>query len=102
MAKAPTEIKSLARVHTEPAIKTLVGIMNQKKAPHAARVAAANGLLDRGWGKPAQALQIKGDPDSPVIFNLRLGDGLEPTTIEHVPDSPAEPLKAIAAPDEES
>jgi len=30
----------------------------------------------RGWGKPAQAVQIKGDPDSPVIFNLRLGDGM--------------------------
>ncbi len=26
--------------------------------------------------KPAQALQVQGDPDSPVIFNLRLGDGM--------------------------
>ncbi len=102
MAKAPTEIKSLARAHTGPAINTLAGIMNQKKAPPAARVAAATSLLDRGWGKPAQALQIKGDPDSPVIFNLRLGDGLTPKTIDHVPDDPTEPLVAITYQDEES
>ena len=102
MAKTPTEIKSLARAHTEPAINTLAGIMNQKKAPPAARAAAANSLLDRGWGKPPQALQIKGDPDNPVIFNLRLGDGLIPKTIEHDPDDPTEPLVAITYQDEES
>ncbi len=36
---------------------------------------------DRLDGKPAQAIAIKGDPDSPVVFNLRLGDGLAPKTI---------------------
>lgn len=51
MAKTPTEIKSLARVHTETALKTLAGIMNEPSAPHSARVSAANSLLDRGWGK---------------------------------------------------
>lgn len=55
MAKAPTEIRSLARAHTDSAIKTLAGIMNEPEAPHAARVSAATALLDRGWGKPAQA-----------------------------------------------
>ena len=40
------------------------------------RLSAITAALDRGWGKPAQALQIKGDPDTPVIFNLRLGDGM--------------------------
>ncbi len=39
----------------------------------------------RGWGKPAQAVAITGDPDSPVIFHLRLGDGLAPKVIEHEP-----------------
>ena len=102
MARAPTDVRSLARVHTEPAIKTLVGIMNQKKASDTARIQASNSLLDRGWGKPAQALQIRGDPDSPVIFNLRLGDGLIPQTIEHDPDDPTEPLVAITYQDEES
>ena len=54
MAKATAEIRSLARAHTKTAISALVGIMNQKKAPPAARVSAANALLDRGWGKPTQ------------------------------------------------
>lgn len=56
MAKAPTEIRSLARSHTDAALNTLVGIMNQPEAPHAARVSAAQAVLDRGWGKPAQAI----------------------------------------------
>jgi hypothetical protein len=29
--------------------------MNGKEVPYSARVAAANALLDRGYGKPAQA-----------------------------------------------
>ncbi len=54
MAKTPLEIKSLARAHTHGAIKVLAGIMNEKAAPHSARVAAANALLDRGYGKAPQ------------------------------------------------
>lgn len=54
MAKAPTEIRSLARQHTKSALKVLAGIMNESEAPHSARVAAATALLDRGWGKPDQ------------------------------------------------
>ena len=56
MAKTPTEIRSLARSHTETAINCLVGIMNKYSAPEASRVAAANSLLDRGWGKPTQPI----------------------------------------------
>lgn len=64
MAKTPTQIKSLARSHTETAVNTLVGIMNQHEAPAAARVTAAQALLDRGWGKPTQPLSgdDEGDP----------------------------------------
>jgi len=51
VAKTPTDIKSLARVHTQSAVKTLAGIMNEPSAPPSARVSAAQVLLDRGWGK---------------------------------------------------
>lgn len=34
----------------------LAGIMASPKAPAAARVAAAQALLDRGWGKAPQAI----------------------------------------------
>jgi hypothetical protein len=54
MAKTPTEIKSLARSHTETALRTLHAIMTDKNAPAAARVVASNSLLDRGWGKAEQ------------------------------------------------
>jgi hypothetical protein len=61
VAKTPTQIRSLARSHTESAVNTLVGIMNQAEAPPAARVAAANAILDRGWGKPAQPIDGDGE-----------------------------------------
>jgi hypothetical protein len=67
MSKSPSEIRSLARSHTEKAINTLVGIMSQTKAPAAARVTAASVLLDRGWGKATQIVQ--GDEDGgPIII----------------------------------
>jgi hypothetical protein len=57
MARTLTEIRSLARSHTRSAIKALAGIMQCKDATPAARVSAANAILDRGWGKPPQAVQ---------------------------------------------
>ena len=54
MAKTPTEIRSLARAHTDSAMRVLTGIMNEPTAPHAARVAAAIHVMDRGWGKAVQ------------------------------------------------
>lgn len=69
MAKASVEIRSLARSHTAAAVKVLAGIMNEKKAPAAARVSAAQALLDRGWGKPTQP--VAGDADGAPIQVIR-------------------------------
>ena len=52
-----TEIRSLARSHTRTALNVLVGVMRSTKAPAPARIAAANAILDRGWGKAAQAVE---------------------------------------------
>jgi hypothetical protein len=57
MAKAKADIRSLARSHTESAINVLAGIMNQSNAAPAARVAAAEALLSRGWGKPTTTVE---------------------------------------------
>lgn len=70
MAKSSAEIRSLARAHTEKAINALVGIMSQPKAPAAARVSAAQVLLDRGWGKATQP--ISGDEDNPLRIIQRI------------------------------
>jgi len=56
MPKAITEIRSLARSHTRTALNVLVAVMRNTKATPPARVAAANAILDRGWGKPTQSL----------------------------------------------
>ena len=56
MPKAVTEIRSLARSHTRSALNVLVAVMRNTKATPPARVAAANAILDRGWGKATQSL----------------------------------------------
>jgi Family of unknown function (DUF5681) len=54
--KVMAELKELAREHTAEAIQTLASIMSNPKSTDAARVAAANALLDRGYGKSPQCL----------------------------------------------
>lgn len=56
-SKSLTEIRALARSHTRTAVSVLIRIMRSKDATPAARVSAANALLDRGWGKATQPLE---------------------------------------------
>jgi hypothetical protein len=56
MPKSITEIRSLACSHTRSALNVLVAVMRNTKASPPARVAAANAILDRGWGKATQAI----------------------------------------------
>ena len=86
MARAPTDIRSLARSHTSLAIKILAGIAKDG-TNDGARVAAAVALLDRGWGKPAQAHTYKDDKEISItirkIFEHR--DEEKPLLLEHEP-----------------
>ena len=66
--KVVAEVKELAREHTSEAIETLVSIMTSTKAAPAARVSAANALLDRGYGRPAQ--HITGDIAASYVARL--------------------------------
>lgn len=59
--KATALIREAAQRHGEVAIKVLVDIAKDTGAPPAARVAAANGLLDRGYGKPTQPIEHDGE-----------------------------------------
>ena len=52
------DIRSYARKFTVEALETLAHVMRQPKARPAARVMAANALLDRGWGKAAQLVAV--------------------------------------------
>ena len=73
------EVMELARQHTAKAISTLVEIMQDEGAPKAARVAAASAILDRGYGKPRQAVEHSGDGVIQVV-----------TGILRAPDEPLE------------
>jgi Family of unknown function (DUF5681) len=60
--KVVAEVRELARAHTGEAVQTLVSIMTNHKAAPAARVSAANALLDRGYGKPPQHITGENAP----------------------------------------
>ncbi len=58
MPKGMGEVKKLARQYTADAIKCLVDIMSDNDKPSASRVSAATALLDRGYGRPVQQLEV--------------------------------------------
>jgi hypothetical protein len=68
--RAVTEIRSLARSHTRTALKVLVGVMRSKDATAAAKVSAANAILDRGWGKATQAIENGADGALELIHRI--------------------------------
>lgn len=55
--KTDIKIKELAQQYTDEAIKTLIDIAKNPKANDSARVQAANSILDRAYGKPAQHIE---------------------------------------------
>lgn len=64
--KATADVIALAQQHGDKAIKALVEIATSDKQPAAARVSAANALLDRGFGKPSQAVELTGKGGGPI------------------------------------
>jgi hypothetical protein len=96
VAKAPLEIRSLARKYTHKALNTLVSIMVEPKAPAAARIMAANSLLDRGWGKAAQLVDVQGEVKQLIEVKLSVVQAAparnidatcEPIALEHKDNS---------------
>jgi hypothetical protein len=67
--KGHGDLRKLARQHTEDALATLVEICRNGEN-EGARIAAANALLDRGWGKPAVPV-VAFDP--PAVITLDFG-----------------------------
>ena len=50
-------LSDIAKEHTADAIAALVGVMQEGES-EAARVSAANAILDRAWGRPKQELDV--------------------------------------------
>ena len=61
-------LAELAKQYTDDALETLRSIAAEGES-ESARVSAANALLDRGYGRPSQAIQHSGADDGPIIFN---------------------------------
>lgn len=62
---ARLDARELAGPYAELAIKTLVSVCRTGDTS-ASRVSAANGLLDRIFGKAPQAVKLSNDPDNPL------------------------------------
>ena len=52
------DARLLARDHSVEAVKKLISIMNNPKATHTAQLIAANSILDRGYGRPPQSVEV--------------------------------------------
>ena len=66
-----SSVKAVAATYTTAALETLAEIMQDGTAPHSARVAAANALLDRAVGKPRQEIEHGGNAQEPLTVIIR-------------------------------
>lgn len=66
--KVAAEVKELAQQHGREAVETLVRLMREAEKDEV-RVRAAESLLDRGYGRPTQA--VTGEGGGPVEFVIR-------------------------------
>ena len=55
--KIIADVKAASREMTPKALATLEQVMDDPKAPPAARVGAATAVLDRAWGRPTQSIE---------------------------------------------
>ena len=72
--KVVAEVQALARENTAEALQTLVEVMQNADTPPAARVSAANSLLDRGYGKATTIIEqsIHEEPQERQMSNEEL------------------------------
>ena len=62
-------ISDLAKAIAPKALKALEAVMDATDVPAAARVAAANSILDRAYGKPMQAVEHSGPEGGHIPFD---------------------------------
>lgn len=70
--KITADIKEIAQSFGEEAITYLVEIARNGDAPPAARVAAVKEILDRGYGKAKQDVELTGANGGPVETVTRI------------------------------
>ena len=86
--KALVEVQELARLETAASISALVRVRDAEDTPPAAVVAAATALLDRAWGRPAQAITTDSG-NSPLVLHLLAAREVSNEIIERMEQRPA-------------
>jgi hypothetical protein len=78
------DVKAAAREHTQDALDPLEAVMTDAKAPPAARVSAATAMLDRGWGKAKETVDLRGQLtlEQLILGSFRHDEGQEAATPE--------------------
>ncbi len=66
--KITADVKQAAQAYTSEAVEALASIMRASESD-AARVAAANAILDRGHGRPKQSVEVDA-----VVTERRVSD----------------------------
>jgi hypothetical protein len=66
VSEAKRTIAEAARGQAEAALKVLIDVAKDSDAPAAARVSAANAILDRGYGKPVAQFEHTGKDGAPI------------------------------------
>ena len=67
---AKRALMDMAKDHATEALATLVEIAKDKTAAPAARVSAAVAILDRGYGKPTQAVNLGGHDGGALVTKI--------------------------------
>lgn len=73
VSQAKRELSDMAKSHAEMALQTLADIAENGES-EAARVSAANGILDRAYGKAPQAMIHTGKDGGPIQHAHQLSD----------------------------
>ena len=72
-SKQSQRLSELAKDYTHDALLTLVDVAKNGRSD-AARVSAANALLDRGYGKPAVKEEVEHIDLPPVVIQIKAPD----------------------------
>ena len=96
-SKVIAEIRDLARQHTAGAINTLIAVM-QTGESDAAKVSAANALLDRSYGRPVQGAPVVLDHCKGAAHRARRRDPKRNGARRLTPSETASLLSALASP----
>lgn len=85
------DIRLYCKQHSMEAVEALVDVMNSKSSPPSARVAAANSILDRGFGKPQMeittTINIYDNMDERALVDYITGNVIEGEVIQALVDA---------------